>query len=233
MSKRRLAWITLVVIGAITGCGALWSALGPDKIVLTTAQLQERINKALRREFKGISIQQATVTVAESRVALRVEVSATALGQAFRAVVTARGVPRYDSEHGEIFFDAEDVKVLDLAPAGGNLADRFDRLGGALRQRVETAAGSAIAAGLRAYLAARPVYRFKDDIKGIVLRAAISDVTTQTDAIVVNVSLVNLTVTVAIFLTVLLAIVFLIVQLVRHPRWGLVILDVATDVALQ
>ncbi len=123
--------------------------------------------------------------------------------------------------------------MLDLAPAGGNLADRFDRLGGALRQRVETAAGSAIAAGLRTYLAARPVYRFKDDIKGIVLRAAISDVTTQTDAIVVNVSLVNLTVTVAIFLTVLLAIVFLIVQLVRHPRWGLVILDVATDVALQ
>jgi hypothetical protein len=71
-----------------------------------------------------------------------------------------------------------------------------------------------------AYLAARPVYRFKDDLKGIVGRAALGDISMQPDAIVVKVSVARLTATVAIGLAVLLVIVVLVVQLIRHPRWG-------------
>jgi hypothetical protein len=228
VSKRRLAWIALAVLGALAALETLWTAYAPDQIVLTTAELQERINRALPRQFKGVTVEQAAVSVADGRVALRVTTNASALGQSVKAVVAARGVPRYDGDRGEIFFDADDVRVTDFNLAGGSLAERIDRLG-VLRERVETAAGSAVAAGLKAYLAARPVYRFKEDIKGIVLRAALSDVATQGDAIVIKVSLVRLTTTVAIGLAVLLAVVFLIVQLVRHPHWGLTILDVALD----
>jgi hypothetical protein len=117
------------------------------------------------------------------------------------------------------------VKVTDFALAGGSLAERIDRLGGGFRERAEAAAGNALAAGLRTYLAARPVYRFKDDVKGIVLKAAITDVATLPDAIIITVSPIKFTMTVAFDLAVLLVIAFLIVQLVRHPRWGLAILD--------
>ena len=74
--------------------------------------------------------------------------------------------------------------------------------------------------GIKAYLAARPVYRFKDDLKGIVGKAALGDITMQPDAIVITLSVARLTVTVAIGIAALLVIVVLIVQLVRHPRWG-------------
>jgi hypothetical protein len=228
VTKRRLAWIALAIIGALAAFAALWSAFGPDQIVLTTAQLQERINRALPREFKGITVEQATINVADGRVTLRVTTNATALGQTVKAVVSARGVPRYDGERGEIFFDAEDVKVTDVALAGGSLAEHIGRLG-ALRERAEMAAGSAAAAGLKAYLAAQPVYRFKGDIRGIVLRATLADVAMQTDSIVIKLAVVKLTATVAVCLAVLLAVAFLIVQLVRHPDWGLVILDIALD----
>jgi hypothetical protein len=233
MTRRQLAWIALTVLAALAMVGTLWSAFGPDKIVLTTAQLQERVNRALPREFKGVTVEQATVTVADSRLALRVEASAAALGQTLKAVVSARGVPRYDSERGEIFFDAEDVKVTDFSLAGGNLAARIDRSGGALRDRVEAAAGNLIAAGLKAYLAARPVYRFKDDFKGLVLKAAIADVATQPDAVVITVSLVKLTETVGIDLALLLVFLVLIIALVRHPSWGLELLGAALDGASQ
>ncbi len=198
MTKRQRSWVGLAVLGAFALLGMLWSAFGPDKIVLTTAQLQERVNRALPREFKGVT-----------------------LSHALRAVVSARGAPRYDSESGEIFFDAEDVKVTDFALAGGNLGERLDRLPSAIRDRVEAAAGTAVAAGLRTYLAARPIYRFKDDFKGTILKAAISDVATQDDAIVIAVSLLKFTLMVAANLAVLVVIVFLVVLLVRHPSWGL------------
>jgi len=229
MSKRHLAWIALLLLGAVAAAGAAWSASGPGKIALTAPLVQERINRALPRDFKGVTVEQATVTIAEDRVALRVQAHAAALGQTAGATVSARGVPRYDAARGEIFFDAEDVKVTDFSLAGGGLAERLDRLGGGLRERAEAAAGSAIALGLRTYLAERPVYRFKDDLKGFVLKAAITDIATQADAIVVTVSVLSFTETVAIDLALLLLIVFLLVQLVRHPEWGLAILDVATS----
>jgi hypothetical protein len=82
MTKRQLSWVALAVLGPFALLGALWSAFGPDKIVLTTAQLQERINRALPREFKAVTVEQASVAVADSRVALRVQAHAAALGHA-------------------------------------------------------------------------------------------------------------------------------------------------------
>ena len=70
-------------------------------------------------------------------------------------------------------------------------------------------------------MAARPVYRFKEDFKGIVLKAALVDVTIQQDALAVRFSLWNLTVTVAAFALVLFGVLLVVFFLVRHPRWGL------------
>jgi hypothetical protein len=224
MTRRRLAWIVLSSLGVLAAVGALWSMFGPDRITLTAPQIQERVNRSLPREFKGVTVEQATVTVADGRVALRVEARAAAVGQSARATVSARGVPRLAAERGEIFFDADEVKVTDFAVTGGNVAGRIDRLG-ALRERVETAAGNAIAAGMKVYLAERPVYRFKDDFKGIVLKAAISDIATRGDAVVITLSLVKLTEMVAIYVGALLIIMVLIVLLFRHPDWGLMALD--------
>ena len=220
MSNRRFAWIALAILGAIAAFGTVWDSPGPDTIMLNAAQLQERINRALPRQFKGVTVERATVALAQGRVALTVEARAAALGQSVAASVSARGVPRYDPERGEIFFDADDVKVGDFAFTGGRLAERIDRLGGDSRARVESAAERAIATGLKAYLAARPVYRPKDDLKGLLVKTAVAEVAIQGEALAIRVSVVKLTVTVAIGLAVLLAIGVLIVQLIRHPHWG-------------
>ena len=53
------------------------------------------------------------------------------------------------------------------------------RIADSIRERIarlEPAARGPIAAGVKAYLASRPVYRFKDDVKGFVFKAAITDV---------------------------------------------------------
>ncbi len=229
MTRRRWTWVALAILGGFTAAGALWSVFGPDRIVLTTSELQARINRSLPREFRGVTVERATVTVADDRVALRVETHAAVLGQTFSAVVYARGIPRFSPDRGEFFFDADEVKVTDFAATGGSVAVRIDRLGASLRERAEAAAGKLVEVGLRAYLAERPVYRFKDDLKGIVLKAAVSNVATRGDAILITMSLVTLTVMTAASLAALLVITFLMAQLVRHPDWGLSVLEAAID----
>jgi hypothetical protein len=229
MTKRRLAWIAIMGLGALALVGALWSAFGTSKIVLTAAQLQERANRALPRDFRGVTVERTSVTIEQGRIALRVEVRAAALGQVFAAVASARGVPVYERERGEIFFDAEDVKVEDFKVEDGSLVQRMDRLDTRLGGRIQAAAGTLIAAGIKAYLAARPVYRFKEDFKGVVLKAAVANIAIEGDTVAIVGSLVSLTLAVGIFLGAGFLALLLVFQLVRHPGWGLSMLAAAAD----
>jgi hypothetical protein len=225
MTKRRLAWAIAILLALIGISGALWSAITGGRLTFTAAQLQERINRSLPREFKSVTVDAATVAIGEGRIALRVEVHAAALGQSFSAVGSASGVPVYEAERGELFFDADNVEVTNVK-AAGSLASRLEgRLGG----RIEEAAGKLVAAGIKAYLAARPVYRFKDDIKGIVLKAAVTNIAIEGDKLVITVSLVSLTRTAALFLGAFVLGLFLLIYLRWHPGWGLGMLTDAID----
>jgi hypothetical protein len=218
MTKRRLAWIAAAILGVVGIAGALWSTITGGRIELTAAQLQERVNRALPRQFKGVTVDSATVAIADGRIELTVEVHATAVGQSFAATASARGMPVYEAKRGEFHFDADNVAVSKIRPTGGNLADRLDR--SRLGQRLEETAGKLVAAGVKAYLAARPVYRFKDDVKGIVLKAAVANVAIEGDRLVITVSLISLTRTVALYLGLLVLAVILITRLRLDPGWG-------------
>jgi len=203
MTKLRLTSIAALALGALTIAGAALSAFGPERVALSEAQLQQRINRELPRQFRSVTVERATVRLVDDRISLRVETRATALGTILIATALARGVPRYDAEHGEVFFDAEDVQLEDFG-SGGLVKQLGSRIGGRLGERIEqnvprieAATASAIAIGTKAYLAARPVYRFKDDIKGLVLKAAIKDIAIVGDTLVISISLIRLTATVA------------------------------------
>ena len=162
----------------------------------------------------------ATVNLADGRISLRVEARTTALLPAIAVVVFARGVPQYNAERGEIFFDAEEVRLEDLG--SGDLAQRLGMLlGGRLGDHIEqlphlgAAAAKVIAIGVKAYLAARPVYRFKDDIKGLVLKTTIKDIAIIGNTLVISVSLIKLTAAVAAWLFGLALVVLVAVWLWR------------------
>src|SRR5215468_2553431 len=201
MTKLRLARIAALTLGSLMVAGAALSAFGPERIVLSEVQLQERINRELPRQFRSVTIEGATISLADDRISLHVETRATALGKMLTATAFVRGVPRYDAEHGEVFFEAEDVRLEDFGSGGlvKQLGARIGgRLGGEIEQnvpRVEAAAANVIAVGIKAYLAARPVYRFKDNIKGFVLKAAVKDIAIVDDTLVISVSLIKLTAT--------------------------------------
>jgi len=203
MTKLQFTRIVAIVLGALMIAGAVLSAFGPERIVLGEAQLQERINRELPRQFRGVTVERATVGLADGQISLRVETRATALGKAFTAIAVARGVPRYDAERGEVFFDAEDVRLEDFG-SGGLVKQLGSRIGGRLGEeieqslpRIEAAAGGIIAGGIKAYLAARPVYRFKDDLKGLAFKATIKDIAIVGNSLTIGLSLIRMTATVA------------------------------------
>jgi hypothetical protein len=231
MTKRQLAWISACVLGVLAVAGAAWSAFGPEKIVLTEAQLQERAERELPREFRGVTVERITVKLTDGKISLHAEAHASAFGQAFVTSAFARGIPRYNEDRGEIFFDAQDVRLEDFRIGEGNSAERAERLGSRLGgrlgdavernlPRIEAAAAIVIEAGLKAYLSVRPVYRFKEDLKGVVLKATITNFAVVDETLVISLSPFKLTVAVAFWLIGLVVVLFLAVLLARKPGWG-------------
>jgi hypothetical protein len=222
MSKRALAWIVVSLAGLLSTAGLLFFMFGTSKLTLSEAEVQERLNNKLPRTVRDMTIERMVARLAENRMALRVEVKGTVLRQPIAAVVTARGVPRYEAQKGEMFFDADDVKLDQLTVAGRSVAGEEDA---ATRKRLAEAASMAVQslaqAAIKAYLASRPVYRFKEDFKGVVLKAALADVAIQDNTLAVTFSLWRLSTMVAVFAFALLAVLLAVLLLVRHPLWGL------------
>jgi hypothetical protein len=230
MSRRSIAWIVIALVGLLAAAGLLWSIYGSDRLTFTAAELQSRLNQQLPRTVRDVTIERVNVALADNRLALRIAMQARVLQQPVSATVSARGVPRFAVDEAAMYFDADEIKIEQLAIGGRTvLGEEGGRLGNTARSALQGVAES----GIKAYLAARPVYRFKDDFKGVVLRAALVDVAIEQNTLVVTFSLWNLTVTAAMFALILIVLVLLIYWLIRHPRWGLNIVEATVSTVIR
>jgi uncharacterized protein DUF1439 len=226
MSKRKIAWIVVALVGLLSAIGLLWSMFGSDRLTFTAEELQSRLNQQLPRTVRDVTIERVDVALADNRLALRIAMQARVLQQPVSATVSARGVPRYAAQETAMYFDADDIKIEQVAIAGRTVVGEE---GGRATNTVRSALQGVAESGIKAYLAARPVYRFKDDIKGVVLKAALVDVAIEQNTLMVTFSLWNLTMTAAIFALILIILVLVIYWLIRHPRWGLNIVDAVVN----
>lgn len=229
MSRRKLAWIAVAVIGVLAIGGLLFSVFRTSKLAFTEPEIQERLNLQLPKTVRGVTVERVAVHLAQNTLALRIEVHGAVVRRPVAAVVSAQGVPRYERRSAELYFDADDVKIDQFTIAGRTVIGADDS---ATRTPMVEAAGSAVQrladAAIKAYLATRPVYRFKNDFKGIVLKASLVGVTVAQNSLVVTFSLWNLTATCAIYAAVLIGILAIGYLLIRHPLWGLeTVIDIA------
>lgn len=230
MSRRKLAWIAVAIIGVLAIGGLLSSVFRTSKLAFTEPEIQERLNQKLPKTVRGVTVERVAAHLAQNSLALRIEIQGTVLRRPVAAVVSAQGVPRYESDSAELYFDADDVKLDQLTIAGRMVIGADDTTS---RSPMLEAAGPAVQrladAAIKAYLATRPVYRFKNDFKGFVLKASLVGMTVSQNALVVTFSLWNLTVTCAIYASVLIGILAIGYLLIRHPLWGLeTVIDIAT-----
>jgi len=226
MSKRRIVWIVVTLVGLLSAAGLVWSIFGTDRLTFTAAELQSRLNQQLPRTVREVTIERVDVALADNRLALRIAMQARVLQQPVSATVSARGVPRYAADEAAMYFDADDIKIEQLAISGRTVVGEE---GGRLTNAVRSALQGVAESGIKAYLATRPVYRFKDDLKGMVLKATLVDVAIQQNNLTVTFSLWNLTVTTGMFVLCLIIVVLAIYWLIRHPRWGLGVVDAVVN----
>jgi hypothetical protein len=231
VTKRTLAWTILTVLGLAGILAVLWSAFGTSRVAFTQADLQARIDKMLPKIVKDITVERVTVTFADDRLMLKVEAQGRKLGQPFTVVASARGRPRYDPDRAALFFEPDAVTIEDLTLRGSSVGERVERAAGRLKGRlgeivkekasaIDAAAARIAEQGVKLYLSTFPIYRPKEDAKGLVVRAALRAVAIEDSSLFVTFSLWALTAFAVAWGLLLLALAVFAVQLTRHPGWG-------------
>jgi hypothetical protein len=232
VTKRTLAWTILTVLGLAGILAALWSAFGTSRVALGQADLQARINEVLPKTAKDVTVERATIVLAEGKMMLKFEAEGRKLGQPFSVVASARGRPRYDSDRGVLFFEPDIVTIEDLTIRGSSDGDRVESAAGRLKGRlgemlkdgasaVDAAAAKIAEEGIKLYLSTFPIYRLKDDAKGLVVRTVLRAVAIENNTLVVTFSVWGVTLVAAVCGLLLLALAALAVLLVRNPAWRL------------
>src|SRR5262245_51698372 len=82
MSKLRIAWIIVALVGLLSAVGLVWSMFGSDRLTFTAAELQSRLNQQLPRTVRDVTIDRVDVALADNRLALRIATQARVLATA-------------------------------------------------------------------------------------------------------------------------------------------------------
>ena len=91
MSKRKIAWIVIALVGLLSAAGLVWSMFGSDRLTFTAEELQSLLNQQLPRTARDVTIERAIHggTMAQSVVASRPTSARTALRSSSVACASA------------------------------------------------------------------------------------------------------------------------------------------------
>lgn len=242
MTRRTLMWAGVVLL-FLLAVGGLWAVYGVRTVTLTEAQIQERINKQIDKDFrvkgvahllvKTVKVKDAVVHIQDDHIIVLIDVEGTLRGnKKFTLTAYSVGVPAYSL--GEFFFRPDKVEVQKFAYEGSTPTELFTRFSrryvsdDKARQLIEDKAPKAeewmtVVAenAATSFLARRPVYRPKDDMRGLLIKASLESVKVDQSQIVITFSLWQLTVSVLFGLLCLIGCIATIWVLIKHPFLGL------------
>jgi hypothetical protein len=226
MTRRLLAWAGAAAL-LLLGIGGVWTLYRPHTIALTETDIQARVNTQLNKDFavtgparlviSKVMVENATVHIEGGHVSVLIDMDGMLrTGKRFTLTASTLGVPEYVD--GAFYFRPQRIQVQKFAYDGSPVNELFARTArrfasdDRLRQlvedkdfRVEEWMATTAQAGAMHWLEHRPVYRPKDDVKGLLIRASLDAVNIEQDRVVITFTLWQLTLGVVVGLVALLA----------------------------
>jgi len=233
MTKRKIAWTIIALVLTIAVGGILWAASSDLDVVLTQAQLQQKVDAKLPFSAKGVTVSKAEVDLSGDKIGLKLDASGTHFKTTFAGSAESKGTVRYDSTRGAFYFSPEELKVSNLKVNDSTVTDKLDhlldKLGSprvqagkdAIVAKTEAVISDLIQSVASATLERVPVYTLKGDFKGIVVKAMLTSVEVKDSKVHAHLSIWQLTVTVAIYIFAFVLALAFAFALLASPGWGL------------
>lgn len=243
MTQRRLFWL-MSWTGAVIGAALLfWGLFVGVSLRFDQYEIQEKIdaqlpviNKRLQSDGKDIRIEKLQVEVRD-QLTVRATAHGKKFGKEFGVSAHAAGTPRYVPTEGAFYLDPSAIEIKEVWYNGASVKDSV--LGAAKRyitneglqrlvtdnaDKIEEWATHATESTVTRVLQRMPVYKLKDDGKGVVALALLDELTIEGDEVVVHLTLVRLMWWTFVGIAAVLLSIGFLYMLATHPGLGAAIL---------
>jgi len=129
MSKRKLAWVAVVIAFLVGVAGVCWNVFGLHEVKMTQAEVQQKIDLKMPYTTKnGVTVSSVQLDLSGDKIGLVIVASATKLGTEFIVTAQTKGTLTYDNMDGTFHFKPDELKLVDVKTNGESVANRVDRL---------------------------------------------------------------------------------------------------------
>ena len=246
MKRRNFLYVVPVIL-IIVAIVCLWSIYGTKTVSLTAQEIQRRIDSQVidkslpirgkaRIIVKSVQVKTLDIQIQNGQVHVLIGVEGTLLaGKAFSAIISSLGVPMYSD--GSFYFKPEKIEMQNFRYMGEvpsvtveKFAERYVQsektraLIADNAQRIEDWMTSVAESSAMHVLENRPIYRVKDDVKGILIKLSLNSVEVDQDRISVTFSLWQMTISIGIGLLCFLGAIGMTFALLKDPNLGAILL---------
>jgi ribosomal protein L13E len=199
----KIAAFTAVLLAL--GIGVFEAVSTTIKVRFSQEQASAKMREAIdKKAHEGLLVERPVLTFNNNAVQFSGRVSGTRLGQPFSADVSVDGVPHYDERSQAVFFTPTTFSLKNFSFRGEAPAEKARRLGGTIfknttvgtvldnsAESIEQWVTKTAEQRIRTVLEKRPVYRLKDDVTGIVLKASLTHIAIEEHHVVATLSVVK------------------------------------------
>lgn len=235
MNKRKFAWAATIFVAVFCLAGALWCVFGSATVTMSQQELQDKIDaKIPHTTTNGVTVSAVKLDLSDNKIGIGFEASATKLKTDFAVKAQTKGQMRYNNADGSFYFapevvHLEDVKVnsSSVADTVGNLVNkltpkRLEEEKAKLAKKGAELLDSVIQSGAEMTLERMPVYKLKNDFKGVVVKMVLEKVEVRDGNVIAHLSFWQFTRTVISFIaTFVLCVVIAIVLLLTAGGGGI------------
>lgn len=241
MNKRKWAWGATIVAAVIAVAGICWTVFGVHEISMSQTDIQAKIDEKMPATQKGVTISDVKLDLSGDKIGLTLNAATTKFNTEYRMTTATRGTLRYDHGRGAFYFAPEELTIKDLQANGSSVSDKVSGFidkwvdskkiqdnKAELAAKAEEVAQGLVQKSAATVLERVPVYTLKNDFKGYVVRAVLSDVEVKDGNVIAHLSLWQLTKTVALFIVSLVAAIGFMIALAANPGWGVPLLVIGS-----
>jgi hypothetical protein len=195
--------------------------------------IQQAMDNRLPKTVRGVTIEKV-VTSIDGQLSAMATISTKKWGQDVNAVISAKGVPRYEPYRGTFRFEPEDVRVESFQFSESSVKEKIDAaaeryitntglqaLAKDLSPKIEQYLTKAAERSMVYALSIMPAYKLPETTSGYVARTVLSDVRVEGTHVIVTFTLMRLMWWMGIISFCMAGALALLVVIFRYPGWGI------------
>lgn len=185
----------LAIIVIISSAAAIYAASMLQDVSISQKRAQEiiqselphRVSRHALENLLTISLNECQIEFHDNKIVIDFKVGMRIIGKQISFSARSQGALRYAGN--KFFFNNQQLEISQI------LLENFQKMD----ENKAALISSAVNAAATAYLRMMPVYRLKDDFKGMIIRSALKSVEVKEGEVIAHLSLWALTKTVLLF----------------------------------